>query len=114
MEKLREKKCEPCGKGALPASTTEIEEFIAQFPDWQILVVDDIPQLSRSYRFKDFRQALEFTLRIGELAEQEQHHPAIITEWGRVRLSWWTHKIGGLHRNDFILAAKSDQCYQKD
>jgi 4a-hydroxytetrahydrobiopterin dehydratase len=63
------------------------------------------------FRFKNFRQALEFTNKIGDIAEQEGHHPVIVTEWGRVKVSWWTHKIQGLHQNDFIMAAKTDELY---
>ena len=60
----------------------------------------------------DFAQALEFTNKVGELAEEEGHHPALLTEWGRTTVTWWTHKIRGLHRNDFIMAAKTDELYQ--
>jgi len=80
-------------------------------PDWQLLERNGIPQLERVYKFKNFVEALAFTNRVGELAEQEGHHPAILTEWGRVTVTWWTHKIKGLHRNDFIMAAKADQLY---
>jgi len=111
MDQLQKQTCEPCRKGAPLASAAETADFMRQLPDWQIISVDEIPRLQRSYSFKNFRQALDFTDRIGELAEQEGHHPAILTEWGKVTLSWWTHKIGGLHRNDFIMAAKSDQLF---
>ena len=63
------------------------------------------------FRFSNFAEALTFTDKVGELAETEGHHPAILTEWGRVTVTWWTHKIRGLHRNDFIMAAKTDQIY---
>jgi 4a-hydroxytetrahydrobiopterin dehydratase len=69
-------------------------------------------RIERSFRFHDFSAALEFTNRIGALAEKEGHHPAILTEWARVTVSWWTHKIRGMHRNDFIMAAKSEKVYQ--
>jgi len=108
MEQLNNSTCEPCRAGAPLASAAETEEFMQQLPDWRIVEVGGIRHLTRSYRFKDFRQALDFTNRVGELAESQGHHPAILTEWGKVTLSWWTHKIGGLHRNDFIMAAKSD------
>jgi 4a-hydroxytetrahydrobiopterin dehydratase len=83
--------------------------FMQHLPDWQIRNQDGVDQLTRAFVFKNFSQALEFTNRVGELAEAEGHHPAILTEWGRVTVSWWTHKIGGLHRNDFIMAAKTDR-----
>ena len=75
------------------------------------IVVDGIMQLQREFRFPDFAQAMVFTNRVGELAEAENHHPAILTEWGRVTVTWWSHKIRGLHRNDLILAARTDQAY---
>jgi 4a-hydroxytetrahydrobiopterin dehydratase len=109
MTQLKEQGCVPCRQGAPLAGETETVDFMRQLPDWQIITVDDIHRLTRSYSFKNFRQALDFTNRVGELAEQEGHHPAILLEWGKVTLSWWTHKIGGLHRNDFVMAAKSDQ-----
>jgi 4a-hydroxytetrahydrobiopterin dehydratase len=78
-------------------------------PEWELVVRDDIPRLERVFSFPDFQQALAFTQRVGELAEEEGHHPALLTEWGRVTVTWWTHKIRGLHRNDFIMAAKTDR-----
>ena len=79
-----------------------------QIPDWQLVEVDGVKRLMREFRFVDFAQALAFTDAVGEIAEEEGHHPALLTEWGRVTVSWWTHKIRGLHRNDFIMAAKTD------
>lgn len=111
MGQLKEQGCVPCRQGAPLAGAVETAEFMRQLPDWQIIEVDGRRRLTRSFPFKNFCQALAFANRVGELAEQEQHHPTILTEWGRVTLSWWTHKIGGLHRNDFIMAAKSDQLY---
>jgi 4a-hydroxytetrahydrobiopterin dehydratase len=72
---------------------------------------DGIKRLERTFKFKNFVQALEFTNQVGGLAEEEGHHPALLTEWGRVTVTWWTHKIKGLHRNDFIMAAKTDKQY---
>jgi len=69
---------------------------------------DTIKRLTRNYDFKNFAEAIAFTNRVGDLAESEAHHPALLTEWGRVTVSWWTHKIRGLHVNDFIMAAKTD------
>ena len=73
--------------------------------------VAGVRRLERVFAFKDFAQALAFTNQVGELAEAEGHHPAILTEWGRVTVTWWTHKINGLHRNDFIMAAKTEAVY---
>ena len=90
----------------------EIAEFHRQVSDWEIVERDGIKRLRRVFSFDDFVQALEFTKRVGELAEDEGHHPALLTEWGRTTVKWWTHKIKGLHRNDFIMAAKTDELYQ--
>ncbi len=89
----------------------EIAEFQKQVPNWLIIERADVKRLERVYKFKNFVQALAFTNRIGEIAEAEGHHPAILTEWGKVGVAWWTHKINGLHRNDFIMAAKTDEIY---
>jgi 4a-hydroxytetrahydrobiopterin dehydratase len=74
---------------------------------------DGIKRLGRTFRFSNFQDALDFTLKVGELAEAEGHHPRLTTEWGRVGVDWWTHKIRGLHRNDFIMSAKTDEIYSK-
>jgi 4a-hydroxytetrahydrobiopterin dehydratase len=111
MEELIQAKCVACRKGEPTVTEKEIAELSPQVREWNILERDGIKRLERSYRFKDFRQALSWTNRVGELAEAEGHHPAILTEWGKVTVSWWTHKIRGLHRNDFIMAAKTDTLY---
>jgi 4a-hydroxytetrahydrobiopterin dehydratase len=108
MSQLAENNCEACRSGAPLATQAEIEEYLSQLSGWRIEVVSGVSCLQKSYKFKNFEQALEFTNKLGAVAEQENHHPAILTEWGKVTVSWWTHKIGGLHRNDFIMAAKTD------
>ena len=109
MEALTQMKCVACDRDAPRVTADETAELHPQVPDWAILEVDGVPRLERSFAFADFRQALDFTGAVGELAEEEGHHPALLTEWGRTTVSWWTHKIKGLHRNDFIMAAKTDQ-----
>lgn len=94
-----------------PLSRAEIAEFNTQVPEWRILEQEGIQHLQRVFTFKDFAQALAFTNKVGQLAEANDHHPAILTEWGRATVTWWTHKVKGLHRNDFIMAAKTDQLY---
>ncbi|TMQ46979.1 MAG: 4a-hydroxytetrahydrobiopterin dehydratase [Candidatus Eisenbacteria bacterium] len=89
----------------------EIAELLPEVPDWQAVEVDGVRRLRREFRFKDFRTALDFAVRVGELAEREQHHPDLHVAWGKTVVETWTHKIGGLHRNDFILAAKTDNLY---
>ena len=109
MAILVEERCVACRRDSPRVSEEEIADLKPQIPEWNLVEHDGIPRLERIYRFKDFTEALAFTNRVGELAESEGHHPAILTEWGRVTVSWWTHKIKGLHRNDFIMAAKTDQ-----
>ena len=89
----------------------EIAQYRPQVPAWNIIEVDGIKRLQKAFNFDNFVHALAFTNKIGELAEEEGHHPALLTEWGKVTVSWWSHSVGGLHRNDFIMAAKTDQAY---
>lgn len=111
MEELTQLKCEACRVGAPQVTEAEAAEYHKQVPDWIIVERDGIKRLERTYQFKNFVNALAFTNKVGEIAEQEGHHPAIVTEWGKVAVAWWTHKIRGLHRNDFIMAAKTDELY---
>ena len=87
----------------------EINILHPQIPEWQVKEVDGVKGLERVFKFRNFAQALAFTNKVGALAEEEDHHPLIITEYGRTTVNWWTHKIKGLHKNDFIMAAKTDQ-----
>ncbi|TML12444.1 MAG: 4a-hydroxytetrahydrobiopterin dehydratase [Actinobacteria bacterium] len=111
MERLSDEKCVACRRDAPTVTDDELAELRPHVPDWELLELDGIPRLRRAFGFDDFRQALEFTNRVGAIAEAEGHHPALLTEWGRVTVSWWTHKIRGLHRNDFVMAAKTDGLY---
>jgi 4a-hydroxytetrahydrobiopterin dehydratase len=107
MERLAQMKCVACRKDAPTVTDAEIAEFHPQVPDWEIVDLGGFKGLRRVFSFDDFAQALEFTNSVGALAEEEGHHPALLTEWGRTTVTWWTHKIRGLHRNDFIMAAKT-------
>ena len=111
MEDLKELKCVPCRGGVPPLDDLQIAIFKPQTPEWQVIEVEGIKRLQRSFKFKNFAEALAFTDQVGALAEAEDHHPTLVTEWGNVTVTWWTHKIKGLHRNDFIMAAKTDQLY---
>ena len=111
MAQLTQMKCIACRKGEPTVTDEEIAEFRSQVPNWSIVEVEGIKRLEKVFKFDTFVHALAFTNKIGELAEEEGHHPALLTEWGKVTVSWWTHKIGGLHRNDFIMAARSDQAF---
>ena len=112
MPSLNQQNCEACRADAPKISDEELRELMPQIPDWGVIVVDGIMQLQRVYEFKNFEQAMAFSNRVGDIAEAEGHHPAILTEWGRVTVTWWSHKIKGLHVNDLIMAARTDQVLQ--
>jgi 4a-hydroxytetrahydrobiopterin dehydratase len=111
MEDLTEQKCEACRVGAPPVTDAEIKELQPKIPQWQIIIEDGIPKLCRQFNFKSFKDAIAFTDAVGAAAEAEGHHPRLTTEWGKVAVAWWTHKIRNLHKNDFIMAAKTDAIY---
>jgi 4a-hydroxytetrahydrobiopterin dehydratase len=112
MSELPEMKCTAC-RGDEPTLTdAEIAELRPQVPEWQIVQREGIKRLERVFRFRNFAQALAFTNRVGDQAEVEGHHPALLTEWGKVTVTWWTHKIGGVHQNDFIMAARTDELFE--
>jgi 4a-hydroxytetrahydrobiopterin dehydratase len=113
MNALTEMKCVPCQGGETTVTDEEMAELKPKIPDWQVTDQDGIRQLERVFEFEDFGQALAFTNQVGKIAEEEDHHPVLVTEWGKVTVIWWTHKIGGLHRNDFIMAAKTDGQYKR-
>lgn len=108
---LTTEKCTACRRDSPHVTEAEIAELKPQIPEWTMLEREDIPRLERVFRFQNFAEALRFSNRVGDLAEEEGHHPAILTEWGRVTITLWTHKIRGLHRNDFVMAAKVDELY---
>jgi 4a-hydroxytetrahydrobiopterin dehydratase len=110
MAELSREKCEACHAGAPAVADSEVAELGPQVPEWKLLDESE-RKLQRVFRFKNFADAMAFTVRVGELAEFESHHPAILTEWGRVTITWWTHANRGLHRNDFIMAAKTDAIF---
>jgi 4a-hydroxytetrahydrobiopterin dehydratase len=104
---LEKGKCAPCQIGAEPLNGEAIEKLLRRLAEgWR---VTDQRYLEKEYKFKNFRLALDFVNKIGELAESEGHHPDIYLAWGKVKVKLWTHKINGLHNNDFILAAKTDK-----
>jgi 4a-hydroxytetrahydrobiopterin dehydratase len=111
MGELTEMKCTACRGGEPTLTDEEIAELRPQVPKWRAVERDGVKRLERTFGFRNFAEALAFTDKVGERAEVEGHHPALLTEWGRVTVTWWTHKIGGLHQNDFIMAAKTDELY---
>lgn len=108
MDKLIRSKCEVCQVGSPKISRKEITELKPQIPNWDIIKENGINKLFRVFTFNNFQEAIYFTNLIAEIAEVENHHPSILTEWGKVTVIWWTHKIKGLHKNDFIMASKTD------
>jgi 4a-hydroxytetrahydrobiopterin dehydratase len=108
MTDLHQMKCVVCQAGEPTVTDSEIYMFDPQIPEWHIKEVDGVKRLERVFKFKNFTQALEFTNKVDALADAEGHHRMMITE-SRVTINWWTQKIGGLHKSDFIMAAKTDQ-----
>jgi 4a-hydroxytetrahydrobiopterin dehydratase len=113
MTLLTDSTCVPCRGGEPALSDDEIAGLLPQVAEWNVIEKDGIKRLERVFKVKDFAEALALTQKVGALAEREDHHPLIVTEWGRVTIQWWTHKIKGLHRNDFIMAAKTDLLIEK-
>lgn len=111
MTEIGREKCVACRADAPKVTAEETEELLPLIPQWRVIPQEGIPVLERVFKFENFATALEFTNKVGATAEEEGHHPALLTEWGRVTVRWWTHKIRGLHRNDFIMAAKTDALY---
>ncbi len=108
---LAQKECVPCKGGVPPLERPEIDELLGKLDDgWKAV---DEHHLEKTYEFKDFAEALDFTNRVGEIAERESHHPDIYLAWGKVGLKIWTHKIDGLTESDFVLAAKADEAFER-
>ena len=112
MTDLRQMKCVACRAGEPTVTDSEISVLQSQIPEWQVKEVGGVKRLERVFKFKNFAHALEFTNKVGAIAEAEDHHPLIIAEYRRVTVDWWTHVIKGLHKNDFIQAAKTDELFE--
>ena len=111
MPTLTGERCVACRRDSPKVTDAEVAELKPQISDWDLTNSDGVPRLERSFKFKNFSDALDFTEKVGHQADEEDHHPRITLEWGKVGVGWWTHKIRGLHRNDFIMAAKTDAMY---
>ncbi|MDO5768887.1 MAG: 4a-hydroxytetrahydrobiopterin dehydratase [Psychrobacter sp.] len=125
MSQLSQASCEVCRVGAPKVSEAEAQELLSQLPQWSIVTYQGgnqsssqdsdqssdqgIQQLQRQFKFKNFVTAMAFANQLTEIAEAAGHHPGILVEWGKVTVTWWSHSIKGLHRNDFIMAAKTDE-----
>ena len=105
---LKENKCEACRIGAPLVNAAEKEEFFKEINGWSIIKLENVERLVKVFKFSDYQEAATFSNAVAMLAEEEDHHPKIVLEWCAVEVSWWSHKIGGLHRNDFICAANTD------
>ena len=106
---LAKERCQACRPDSPRTSEQEARTLLAALPNWRIVAVEGIDQLQAAFAFADFAAALAFVNRVGALAEAADHHPRLTLEWGRVEVAWWTHTIGGLHRNDFIMAARCQE-----
>ena len=105
------KSCVPCRGGIPPLDEAKAREYAAATPDWTL--EEKGTRLHRRFEFRDFKAAMEFVNRLADVAEREGHHPDICIHWNKVELTLWTHKIGGLHENDFILASKIDRLLER-
>jgi 4a-hydroxytetrahydrobiopterin dehydratase len=113
MSGLSKETCVPCRGGEPKLGEAEIEEKRTQVGPWQVIERGGVKRLRRKFQFEGFRPALDFTKAVGEAAEEQGHHPRIVTQWGSVTVDWWTHAIGGLHNNDFIMAARTDEFFDQ-
>jgi 4a-hydroxytetrahydrobiopterin dehydratase len=109
---LKSQSCEACQIGAPKVSENEIDELLLEVEGWT-LIEDPIKKLKKVFVFKSYEDSLNFSIKIAKLANQEDHHPQIILEWAKVTVTWWSHKIEGLHHNDFICAAKTDNLFKE-
>ena len=113
MNELSQASCEACRADAPQVSKEELKELISMIPDWNIETRNNVMQLEKTFTFNDYMNAIAFTNKVAEIAEAECHHPALLTEWGKVTVTWWSHKIKGLHRNDFIMSARTDEVFNR-
>ena len=111
MSALAGERCVACRPDSPRMTPEQIDALKREIPEWSVVEREGIPRLERVFSFANFVDALAFTNAVGALAEAAGHHPALTTEWGRVTVGWWTHAIAGLHRNDFVMAAKTGERY---
>lgn len=109
MTDLSSETCAALTKEARALSGDEIEGLKAKLFGWEVIPEDGLPHLCRTFKFKNFTEAIRFADEVAERADQQDHHPRLTVEWGKVKVEWWTHVANGLHRNDFIMAAKTDK-----
>lgn len=109
MTELSQERCIPCETGTPPMTVSEINQLTNELPEWEVVQVDQVPRLKRTFKFNNFVDALEFVNSVGRISEEQGHHPLVCLTWGQVTVEWWTHIIKGLHKNDFIMAAKTEE-----
>lgn len=107
--RLADEGCRPCGKGAVVLTPEELAELLVSLRLWKLEKVGGVARIVKIFSFKAFADGMAFAKRVAEMADVADHHPALLVEWGRVTVSWWTHSLGGLHRNDFVMAARTDR-----
>ena len=110
---LSQSTCEACNADAYCLQEEEIQELLPQIPSWTVFEEESIKRLICSFAFLTYEDSVKFTNKVAELAEKEDHHPEILLEWGKVTITWWSHKIQGLHNNDFICASKTDILFKE-
>ena len=111
MENLVKRKCEPCRIGAPKLTSEQINEYIKIIPEWEVIQDEHINKLVRHFKTKDYHATIKFVNAIADIANSEDHHPILLVEFSSVTVWWWTHKIKGLHLNDFVMAAKTDEIF---
>ena len=114
MKNYESKVCVACHPDAPKATKEQISEFLNNYLEWELIEDNQVPQLKRIFKFNDYFGSVDFTKKIADISEKENHHPSILLEWGKVTVRWWTHKIKGLHENDFIMATKTDEIYNSN
>ncbi len=113
MNELIKRKCEACRPGAPLVTEEQIREYGPLIPDWEIIEEDGIRKLKRTFSTSDFHNTMKLVTAIADLANEENHHPLMVVEYSSLTVSWWSHKIKGLHLNDFVMAARSDVAFIK-
>lgn len=108
MTELANQVCEACKAGTPLLTDAELAELMPQLAHWRVDQVNGVKRLVKTYTFPNFVSAMDFAHQVADLAEEHNHHPKLCVEWGKVEVSWWTHKISGIHHNDAVLAAKTD------
>ncbi|ABC31676.1 MULTISPECIES: 4a-hydroxytetrahydrobiopterin dehydratase [Hahella] len=103
--------CEACRPDAEKVDPAKLEKYLSQVPEWRLEERNGVQMISRDYKFKNFALALEFTNKVGAIAEEINHHPELVTEWGKVRVTWWSHTIKGLHELDFAMAKRCEAVF---